>query len=45
MNDPRPVEFNRMHVRSTRLEGSVFFLGVARLYLVVWVQETSLRRY
>jgi Domain of unknown function (DUF4149) len=44
-NDPRRVEFNRMHVWSTRLEGSVFFLGVALLYLVVREQETSPRRY
>jgi hypothetical protein len=44
-NDPRRVEFNRMHVRSTRLEGSVFFLGLALLYLVVREQETSPRRY
>jgi hypothetical protein len=44
-DDPRRVEFNRMHVWSTRGEGSVFFLGVALLYLVVREQETSPRRY
>jgi hypothetical protein len=44
-DDARRVEFNRMHVWSTRMEGSVFFLGVALLYLVVREQETSPRRY
>lgn len=43
--DARRMEFNRMHVWSTRMEGSVFFLGVALLYLVVREQETSPRRY
>ncbi len=45
VDDPRRVEFNRMHVWSERLEGAVFFLGVALLYLVVREQETSPRRY
>jgi hypothetical protein len=44
-DDPRRVEFNRMHVWSTRLEGSVFFLGLGLLYLVIREQETSPRRY
>jgi hypothetical protein len=43
--DARRVEFNRLHVWSTRLEGSVFFLGIGLLYLVVREQETSPRRY
>lgn len=46
VNDPRRVEFNRMHVWSERMEGAVFFLGVALLYLVVRSdQEPNLRRY
>jgi Domain of unknown function (DUF4149) len=45
VDDARRVEFNRMHVWSTRLEGSVFFLGLALLYLVIREQETSPRRY
>ena len=45
VDDARRVEFNRMHVWSTRMEGSVFFLGLALLYLVVREQETSPRRY
>lgn len=44
-DDPRRVEFNRMHQWSSKLEGSVFFLGVVLLYLVVREQETSPRRY
>ncbi|HLI61748.1 MAG TPA: DUF4149 domain-containing protein [Terriglobales bacterium] len=32
-NDPRRVEFNRLHVWSTRLEGTVLLLGLAVLYL------------
>jgi Domain of unknown function (DUF4149) len=45
VDDARRVEFNRMHIWSTRMEGSVFFLGLALLYLVVREQETSPRRY
>ena len=45
VNDPRRVEFNRMHVWSERMEGTVFILGVALLYLIVREQETSPRRY
>ncbi len=32
-DDPRRVEFNRLHVWSTRLEGGVLVLGLAVLYL------------
>jgi len=32
-DDPRRVEFNQLHVWSTRLEGSVLVLGVALLFL------------
>lgn len=32
-DDPRRVEFNRLHVWSTRLEGTVLLLGLAVLYL------------
>lgn len=32
-DDPRRVEFNRLHHWSTRLEGTVFFLGLGVLYL------------
>jgi uncharacterized membrane protein len=32
-NDPRRVEFNRLHQWSTRLEGTVLLLGLAALYL------------
>ena len=31
-DDPRRVEFNRLHVWSTRLEGSVLVLGLALLF-------------
>jgi len=44
-NDPRRIEFNRMHVWSSRLEGSVFVLGVVLLYLVVRGDQVSPRRY
>ena len=43
--DARRVEFNRLHVWSERLEGSVFFCGVALLYLVVREQDSRERRY
>ena len=32
-DDPRRVEFNRLHVWSTRLEGTVLLLGLAVIYL------------
>jgi len=32
-DDPRRVEFNRLHAWSTRLEGGVFLLGLAVLFL------------
>lgn len=32
-DDPRRVEFNRLHVWSTRLEGAVLLLGLAVVYL------------
>ncbi|MBZ5648692.1 MAG: DUF4149 domain-containing protein [Acidobacteriia bacterium] len=32
-DDPRRVEFNQLHAWSTRLEGGVFFLGLALLFL------------
>jgi uncharacterized membrane protein len=32
-DDPRRVEFNQLHVWSTRLEGSVLVLGLALLFL------------
>ncbi len=31
--DSRRVEFNRLHVWSTRIEGSIFFLGLGTLFL------------
>jgi hypothetical protein len=44
-NDPRRVEFDRMHVWSTRGESTVFFLGIVLLYLVVREDEIRLRGY
>jgi uncharacterized membrane protein len=32
VNDPQRVEFNRLHVWSTRLEGCILLLGVGVLY-------------
>jgi hypothetical protein len=32
-DDPRRVQFNRLHQWSTRLEGTVLLLGLAVLYL------------
>jgi hypothetical protein len=43
--DARRVEFNRLHVWSTRLEGSVFFCGVVLLFLVVREQAENERGY
>jgi hypothetical protein len=44
-DDPRRVQFNRMHVWSTRMEGSVFILGLALLFLEVRAQTANQRRY
>lgn len=44
-DDPRRVEFNRMHVWSTRMEGSVFFFGLALFFLEVRAQNANQRRY
>lgn len=43
--DARRVEFNRLHAWSTRLEGSVFFCGLALLFLVARDQTMRERRY
>ena len=43
--DARRVEFNRLHVWSTRLEGSVFFCGLLLFFLVVREQNSDERRY
>jgi uncharacterized protein DUF4149 len=43
--DPRRVEFNRMHIWSSRLEGSVLVLGLVLFYMTVRSEELSLRRY
>ncbi|HLH05681.1 MAG TPA: DUF4149 domain-containing protein [Terriglobales bacterium] len=34
-DNPRRIEFNRLHQWSTRLEGSVYFIGLVVLYLTV----------
>jgi hypothetical protein len=34
-DDPRRVEFNRLHVWSTRAEGTILLLGLAVLFLSV----------
>jgi uncharacterized protein DUF4149 len=44
-DDPRRVEFNRMHVWSSRLEGTVLVLGLVLFYLVVRSDGTLVRRY
>jgi hypothetical protein len=44
-DDPRRVEFNRMHIWSTRMESTVFFLGLALLFLEVRAQNANQRRY
>jgi hypothetical protein len=44
-DDPRRVEFNRMHVWSTRMEGSVFVCGLVLMYLVVRDQSAREYRY
>ncbi|HUN87912.1 MAG TPA: DUF4149 domain-containing protein [Terriglobales bacterium] len=33
LDDPRRVEFDRLHVWSTRIEGAVFLLGLAVIFL------------
>lgn len=43
-DDPRRVEFNRLHVWSTRLEGSVFVCGLALLLLIVREQVINEKR-
>ena len=43
--DARRVEFNRLHKWSTKLEGSVFFVGLVLLYLEVREQEKVERRF
>jgi hypothetical protein len=42
--DARRVEFNRLHIWSTRLEGSVFVCGVVLLFLVVREQDMARER-
>ncbi len=43
-DDPRRVEFNRLHVWSTRMEGSVFIFGLLLFYLEVRAQTANQRR-
>jgi hypothetical protein len=43
--DARRVQFNRLHVWSTRLEESVFFAGAALLFLLACEQGMDERRY
>jgi hypothetical protein len=43
-DDPRRVEFNRMHVWSTRMESSVFVLGLVLFFLEVRAQTANQRR-
>ncbi len=43
--DARRAEFNRLHVWSTRLEGSVFLCGLVLFYFVVREQSSQERRY
>lgn len=43
-DDPRRVEFNRLHVWSTRMESSVFFLGLVLFFLEVRAQTANQRR-
>jgi hypothetical protein len=38
-DDPRRVEFNRMHVWSTRMEGSVFVIGAVLMFLMAKEQQ------
>ena len=43
-DDPRRIEFNRLHIWSTRMEGSVFVLGLVLLYLEVRAQAAANQR-
>jgi hypothetical protein len=43
--DPRRVEFNRMHVWSERMEESVFLCGLVLFFLVVREPSARERRY
>jgi ABC-type transport system involved in multi-copper enzyme maturation permease subunit len=40
-NDPRRVEFNKLHQASVRYEGAVLLLGLAAMYLLV--REVSVK--
>jgi uncharacterized membrane protein len=40
LNDPARVQFDALHVWSTRLEGGVFFLGLALVYLTAQALKT-----
>lgn len=43
-DDPRRVEFNRLHIWSTRMESSVFILGIVLFFLEVGAQTSNQRR-
>ncbi len=43
-DDPRRVEFNRLHIWSTRMESSVFILGLFLFFLEVRAQAENSRR-
>ncbi len=43
-DDPRRVEFNRLHIWSTRMESSVFVLGLVLFFLEVRAQTSNQRR-
>lgn len=40
LSDPARVQFDALHVWSTRLEGGVFFLGLALVYLTAQALKT-----
>ncbi|HVO80800.1 MAG TPA: DUF4149 domain-containing protein [Terriglobales bacterium] len=40
LTDPARVQFDALHVWSTRLEGSVFFLGLALVYVTAQALKT-----
>jgi hypothetical protein len=40
LSDPARVQFDALHVWSTRLEGSVFFLGLGLVYLTAQALKT-----
>ncbi len=44
-DDPRRIEFNRLHIWSTRMEGSVFVFGLVLFFLEVRAQAANPRRY